>query len=103
LAFINLAQIGGGVFALTIAGTVFQNVAYDKLDKALSGEGFSDADIRSAIAGTQSAIFRRGSEEVRDAAVKTVIEAIRNVYILTIVAGVVLSPVVFLCDGRSCS
>jgi len=77
-------------FALTIAGTVFQNLAYDKLDKALSGEGFSDADIISAIAGTQSAIFQRGSDEVRDAAVTAVIEAISNVYILTIVAGAVI-------------
>jgi len=89
VGFINVAQIGAIVIALTITGTVFQNVGYKNLSSALAGLDFSDADIRSALAGAKSAAFDGVSPEVREAVVEGIVEAIGNGYILVIVAGVV--------------
>jgi hypothetical protein len=65
IGFINVAQIGGIVLALSISGAVFQNTAFRSLTKVLAGMGFSEQDVRSAIAGSQSAVFESVSEEVR--------------------------------------
>ena len=89
IGFINHAQLGSIVIALTISGTVFQNTALTKLQSALAGSGFSEADIRGAVAGTQSAVFSRGSPEVKTLALKAIIGAMDNVFILVIVAGAV--------------
>jgi hypothetical protein len=53
----NYAQIGMGVILLSITGTVFQNMGFQKLKAALDGtaglrHGFSETDVRSALAGT---------------------------------------------------
>nr|WOD45542.1 azole transporter [Trichoderma atroviride] len=47
----NLAQIGGTTIALVIAGQVFQTAAFSNLSKALSGQGYSAAEIHDAVAG----------------------------------------------------
>jgi hypothetical protein len=90
IGFINIAQIGAVVIALTISGAVFQNVAFHKLEEALAGKGFSVQEVRGAIAGTQSAVFRSGTPEVREAAVKAIIEAMDKVYALVIAAGALM-------------
>ncbi len=89
IGFINVAQIGSIVISLTIAGSVFQNLAFSNLQSALAEYGFSEPELRSAVAGTQSEVFRRGSEEVRDLAVKAIIKAMDSVFVLTIAAGAV--------------
>jgi MFS family permease len=89
IGFINIAQIGSGVISLTIAGTIFQNLASHHLRSALAGYGFSESEIRGAIAGTQSAVFQHGSAEVRQLAIEAVIKAMDSVFILTITAGAV--------------
>lgn len=87
IGFINHAQLGSIVIALTISGTVFQNTALSNLRSALAGKGFSEAEIASAVAGTQSAVFQRGSESVKAAALSAIISAMDNVFILVIAAG----------------
>ncbi|KIW72814.1 hypothetical protein, variant [Phialophora macrospora] len=95
IGFVNVAQAGTIVIALTIAGAVFQNTAFDGLKQALHGleNGnttlFTDAEIRSAIAGTQSAIFQAGNSQPRDDAVRVIVTFIDNVFILPLVAGIV--------------
>ncbi|OQU94038.1 hypothetical protein CLAIMM_00458 [Cladophialophora immunda] len=96
IGFINVAQTGTIVVALAIAGSVFQNVAFDNLKRGLAGVSggtnatrYSDAEIRNAIAGTQSVIFQQGNAEVREAAVGAIIGAIDSVYIMGIAAGAV--------------
>ena len=71
---------------------MFQNTAFGNLSKVLSGLGFSDADIRSAIAGSQSTLFERVSQQVRDKAVEGIVMAIGNTYVL-IIAGSALALV----------
>jgi MFS family permease len=89
IGFINVAQIGGIVLALSISGAVFQNTAFGSLTKVLAGMGFSEQDVRSAIAGSQSAVFERVSKEVKETAIEVIVQAIGKAYMLVVVAGAV--------------
>ncbi|KAF2802153.1 MFS general substrate transporter [Mytilinidion resinicola] len=84
----NCAQIGGTLFCLLVLGQVFQSFAYQNLRAVLGGQGFSEAQIRSAVAGTQSALFGRLGEGLREAATRAITEAVRKVYWLSVAAGV---------------
>ncbi|KAK8071552.1 hypothetical protein PG996_004900 [Apiospora saccharicola] len=55
----NVAQIGGQVIALALAGQVYQSTGLRNLKEALAGHGFSDEEISGAVAGAQSALFER--------------------------------------------
>ena len=87
IGFINVAQVGSMVIGLTISGSIFQNVAFANLKTALATMGFQNQEIRDAISGTQSAIFRSGSEDVRQAAVRAIVGAMDGVFLLLVVAG----------------
>jgi hypothetical protein len=87
ISFMNVAQLRSIVLALTIAGSVFQNVAIHDISAALAGQGFTVAEIKSVVAGTQSAVFQRGSLEVQLAALKALIGAMDNVFALVIAGG----------------
>lgn len=89
ISFINVAQLGSIVIALTISGAVFQNVGLSNLRAVLADKGFSDAEIAGAIAGTQSAVFEQGDEQVKIAALTAIIQAMDKVFILVVVAGAV--------------
>lgn len=83
----NISQIGSTLLSLLLSGQIFQNLARQNLEHALSGEGFSDTDIRGAIAGTQSALFHRLSSQQAERATRAITEAMSRVYILSITAG----------------
>ena len=85
----NVSQIGSIVIALVISGQVFQSGAYQNLLAVLDGQGFSDADIHAAIAGTQSAVFSSIKPELRQLCVDAITSAMSKVYILVITAGAV--------------
>jgi uncharacterized membrane protein (DUF485 family) len=87
VGFINSAQIGSITIALAISGTLFQNIAYQNIQDATAGLGFSPADIEAAIAGAKSVIFSDTTAEVRAAVVEGIVNAIRDVYIMAIAAG----------------
>jgi uncharacterized membrane protein len=87
ISFMNVAQLRSIVLALTIAGSVFRNVAIHDISAALAGQGFTVAEIKSVVAGTQSAVFQRGSLEVQLAALKALIGAMDNVFALVIAGG----------------
>jgi MFS family permease len=83
----NVAQIGGSVLALVIAGQVFQSAAMQNLTSVLAGQGFSEADIQGAVAGAQSVVFGKLTGELRDAAVRAITSAMQKSFILVIVSG----------------
>lgn len=83
----NISQIGGTLLSLLLSGQVFQSLARKNLEHALSGGGFSDMDIRSAIAGTQSTLFDRLSPQQAESATQAITDAMSRVYILSITAG----------------
>lgn len=87
VGFINMAQIGGIMVALTITSAIFQNVGYQNLSNAMAGQGFTPADIRAALAGQKSRVFETASPEVRAAAIDAIVDAISEGYILVIAAG----------------
>lgn len=89
IALQNVAQIGGTVIALVIAGQVFQSAAVHNLKAVLDGQGFTDADITAAIAGAQSVVFEKINGPLRDAAIKAITTAMQKSFILVIVAGAV--------------
>ena len=58
-----LSQLFGVSVALSRAGCLFQNVGYSKLYGSISGFGhFSSREIRDALAGIDSSIFRPGQD-----------------------------------------
>jgi hypothetical protein len=87
IGFINVAQIGGIVIALTISGTVFQNIAFSDLGKVLFPLGFTAADVQGAIAGSQSTLFEHLPADVRGKAIEAIVQAIDKAYALVITAG----------------
>jgi MFS family permease len=89
VGFINLAQIGSIVISLTIAGSVFQNIAFKNLLVALAPYNIPIEEIRNALAGTQSAVFASGDAEIKAAAIKAIVQAMDKVYALVITAGAV--------------
>jgi hypothetical protein len=87
VGFINVAQIGGVMIALTVTSSVFQNVGFSKLQHALSGRGYSSQEIRAALGGQRSGILLSASPEVKKLALDAIVETIGTGYILIIAAG----------------
>ena len=87
VGFMNMAQIGSSVIALTIGSSVFQNIGSRKLAAALAGLGFTPAEISGALAGRRSAVFSRVSDEVRKRLIDAIVETINTEYVLVITAG----------------
>ncbi|KAK1830166.1 major facilitator superfamily domain-containing protein [Podospora conica] len=83
----NIAQIGGTVVSLVVAGQVFQSYAEQGLTAVLAGQGLSAEEIRSAAAGAQSEVFRRLSGAVREAAVGAIVAAMQKSFIIVIASG----------------
>ncbi len=91
LALQNVAQIGGSVIALVIAGQVFQSTAISNLTKVLAGTGYTAAEIQSAVAGAQSHVFEELTGTQRNAAVAAITQAMQKSFILVCVGGGVLT------------
>ncbi len=89
IGFMNVAQIGTIAISLSIAGSIFQNMGFINLRDALQGDGFSNGELRNALAGAQSEILMGGDPIVRAKAIAAIVKTMDTVWILTIVAGVV--------------
>ncbi|OQD67662.1 hypothetical protein PENPOL_c003G04598 [Penicillium polonicum] len=50
----NVAQIGGQVIALAVAGRIYQSRALNNLQSALAGHGYSYAEIWGAVAAAEA-------------------------------------------------
>lgn len=96
LALQNVAQIGGTVICLVIAGQVFHSAATRNLTDVLRGTGFTSVDIQAAISGAKSDIFQQLSGELREQATIAITGAIQQSFILVIVGGAVLTIAGFL-------
>lgn len=83
--FIALAQNLGIVLALAISGAVFQNQALDELQKLLPQ--MSRNQLRGAITGSNSSIFKQISAANRERALRAVVGAMSRTYYLTVAAG----------------
>lgn len=90
IGFINSAQVGSVVVALTFTSLIFQNVGYHEVKDAVAGLGFSNNDIRAALGGARSRLFEEGvvSGEVRAEIETGVVAAIRWSFLPVLIAGV---------------
>ncbi|KAL2021886.1 hypothetical protein VTK56DRAFT_6481 [Thermocarpiscus australiensis] len=86
----NVSQLGSTVICLVVAGQVFQSQAVARLSAVLAGHGFGAQEIRDAVAGAQSALFRELSGDLRAAAVGAIVQAMQRAFVLVIVAGGVM-------------
>jgi hypothetical protein len=87
IGFINVAQIGSIAISLSISGAIFQNLGYHYLREALASYDFSEATLRSALAGTQSAVLSHEGAVVRRLAIDAIVATIDKLYALVLVAG----------------
>lgn len=87
ILFINIAQIGGIVHSLAISGVIFQNYAFRYVSAAVKDLHLSAEQIRSAIAGTNSAIFDMMTPEQQYLAIGGIVNAMQKVYILIAAGG----------------
>ncbi|KAF5016152.1 hypothetical protein F66182_12261, partial [Fusarium sp. NRRL 66182] len=77
IGFINVAQIGGVVHSLAISGVIFQNYAFQYVSAAVKDLRLSPAQIRSAIAGTNSAVFDTMTPEQQSLAIGGIANAMQ--------------------------
>ncbi|KAN0090117.1 MFS general substrate transporter [Hyaloscypha variabilis] len=87
IGFINVGQIGTMAIALSIAASIFQNRGLINLKEALDGYGFSEQELRGALAGVQSAVLMGGDQVVRAKAVAAIVKTMDSIWIMSIVAG----------------
>jgi len=91
IGFINVSQIGTVAISLAIAGCLFQNLGFQALKTALAGYGFSDAELRSALAGTEAQVLHGAGQHVARLAIDAVTHTISKLFAMTIAAGSLLS------------
>ncbi|RKL46671.1 hypothetical protein BFJ70_g3156 [Fusarium oxysporum] len=73
-----VAQDLGMVLFLAISGSLFHNVAVDKVGNALPTA--SDTDIGNLIAGTSSAVFKALSEDEKDVVIPEIASAMKSIW-----------------------
>lgn len=86
IGFINVAQIGSITIALSIAGSIFQNVGFSELKTALASFNFSDTELRTALGGIESVILQDAGE-VQTLALAAIVKTISKIWIMPIAAG----------------
>jgi hypothetical protein len=90
LGFMNVAQIGSVAIALSISGSIFQNLGFKRLQDALASYNFPESELRSALAGAQSIVFSHSSDQVKELAIGAVTSTISSIYGLLIASGALL-------------
>lgn len=83
----NMSQMCGIAMMLAIAGSIFQNVGFSLLKDALGAGSYSDDDIREALAGVASSVWRLANEKVRRDAIGAVADVISREFIIVVASG----------------
>jgi hypothetical protein len=91
IGFINNAQVGSVVIALTFTSLIFQNVGFSHIKSALAGLDFTEEEIRGALGGAKSRVFDGGvlSEAVRGSVERGIVDAIRWSFFPVLLAGII--------------
>ncbi|KAL5356108.1 major facilitator superfamily domain-containing protein [Aspergillus floccosus] len=86
-ALFNMAQMGGIAIALAAAGPIFQNVGYDMLVDAVGDDGYSQKDLREALAGVSSMVWQSSDPEIVSRGVEAVAGVIAREWYLVVAGG----------------
>jgi hypothetical protein len=89
IGFINMGQLGGATISLTITGQIFQTLAFRRVSMALAGLGFTDAQIRAAISGTQTGFLGTLSPSIREGVLAGIVYSIQRTYITVVLGGAI--------------
>ncbi|KAG2419986.1 hypothetical protein HFD88_004783 [Aspergillus terreus] len=85
----NMAQMGGIAIVLAVAGSIFQNVGYNMLVDAVGAGEYSQKDLREALAGVSSVVWRSSDPEIVSRGVEAVAEVIAREFYLVVAGGAV--------------
>jgi len=84
-AFIGCAQIGGLTIALSIANSIFINVATNKISAILPNMDL--VSVRQAISGAKGDLFQGLTASQKMGVLEAIVSSIQKVYIMVIAAG----------------
>ena len=87
IQFLNISQGQSQLFGLTIASAIFQSTTFSGLKTVLAGTGYSDNEIRAAIAGAKSTVLETANPELRARCIDVLVRSIGDDWILVIAAG----------------
>jgi hypothetical protein len=87
---LNQAQYIGINTGISIAGTIYQDQGFRRLTEALDGLGFSDEQIRDALAGFESPVLLSGNNDITYLATSIVVDVIVKVFVLVLAAGALM-------------
>jgi hypothetical protein len=87
LQFMNISQGQSQLLGLAIASAVFQSQSINGLNALLGDKGYSQTEIKGAIAGAQSTLMERLPADLKKSALSVIVDAIDDVYVMSIVAG----------------
>lgn len=85
----NMAQMGAIAIVLAVAGCIFHNVGYSLLNEALGGRGYSEHDLREALAGVSSVVWQSRDPEVIERGVEAVASVIGREFYLVVAGGAI--------------
>lgn len=85
VGFMSVAQDFGIVFMLGLAGSVYQNLAKERLRPIL--KGLSESDVSSVIAGTSNPVFQSLDASLQYEVVEKITDAISAVWAIMIGVG----------------
>ncbi|KAL8974582.1 MAG: hypothetical protein Q9197_001174 [Variospora fuerteventurae] len=94
IGFITAAQIGGVTIALAIANSVFLNKSASGIQAVLPG--IPEEQVQAAISGAGSDFLNALDDSTQARVLEAIVDAIKNVYILVMVAGALALLLAFL-------
>ncbi len=87
IQFLNISQGQSQLIGLTIASAIFQSITYSNLKTLLGGTGYTDTEIRAAIAGAKSAVLETAAPRLRAQCIDVIVHSIDDAWVLVIAAG----------------
>ncbi|KAK9234530.1 major facilitator superfamily domain-containing protein [Lipomyces kononenkoae] len=87
IQFLNIAQGQSQLLGLILGSAIYKSEAFSGLKGLLGGLGYSDIEIRGAIAGSRSQLLETISPELRAKCLDIIVQVIDREWILVMVAG----------------
>jgi MFS family permease len=87
-ALYSMVVMAGIAVALPLAGCIYQNVGFRDLQEILRPLGFSERDIREALAGVASPVFEIKDQAVVEAVIGRLTRVLARLFYITAASGV---------------
>lgn len=100
IQFLNLSQGQSQMIGLLIGSAIFQSKAFDGIKNVLDGQGFTNEEIRGAIAGSRSKVLGSISPELRSRCINVLVATIADIWIMVIAAGALLTVCSFFLSRK---